>query len=47
MLKIQMKYSNDMDDIYENIDELNSNKKHKISIIFDKIIVDMLGNQKL
>ena len=36
-----------MDDIYENIEEYNTNKKHKILNIFDKIISDMLSNEKL
>ena len=31
------KYSNDMDDIYWNIDDCNPNKKRKISIVFDDI----------
>ena len=36
-----------MDDIYKNIKEYNPNKKHKISIIFDDMIADMLSNKKL
>ena len=35
-----------MDDIYKNIEECNPNKKHKIVIIFDDMIPDMLGNKK-
>ena len=41
-----MEYSNDMDDIYKNIEEYNPNKKRKILILFDDIIFDMLGNKK-
>ena len=36
-----------MDDIYKNIEEYNSNKKHKILIVFDDMIADMLSNKKL
>ena len=36
-----------MDDIYKNIGQYNPNKKRKISIIFDDMIVDMLNNKKL
>ena len=35
-----------MDDIYKNIGQYNPNKKRKISIIFDDMIVDMLNNKK-
>ena len=35
-----------MDDIYKNIEEYNSNKEHKILIIFDDMIADMLSNNK-
>ena len=36
-----------MDDIYNNIEENNLNKKRKILIVFDDIIVDMISNKKL
>ena len=36
-----------MDDTYENPDEYNRNKKHKILILVDDMIVDMLNNRKL
>ena len=39
-------YSNDMDDINENIEEYNLNKKRKILIVFDDMIPDMLTNKK-
>ena len=39
--------SNDMDDIYKNIEEYNPNKKQKILIVFDDMIADMLSNKKL
>ena len=41
------KYSNDMDDVYKNIEEYNPNKKCKILISFDYMIADMLSNKKL
>ena len=33
--------------IYKNINEYNPNKKWKILIVFDDMIVDMLSNKKL
>ena len=36
-----------MDDIYNNIEEYNANKKRKILIVFDDMITDMLSNKKL
>ena len=45
--KTFMKYSNDMDDIYKNIEERNPNKKRKILIVFDDMIVDRFSNKKL
>ena len=40
-------YSNDMHDIYENIDDYNSDKENKILIVFDDVIADMINNKKL
>ena len=45
--KTFIEYSNDMNDIYNNIEEYNSNKKHKILITFDDMIADILSNKKL
>ena len=39
--KVFIKYPNAMDDIYENIDEYNLNKKCKTSILLDDMIADM------
>ena len=36
-----------MYDICKNIEEYNPNKKRKILIIFDDMIVDMLSNKRL
>ena len=35
-----------MDNIYKNIEEYCRNKKHKILIVFDVIIADMLINKR-
>ena len=35
-----------MDDNYKNIEEYNPNKKHKILIVFDEMITDILSNKK-
>ena len=40
-------YSNDMQDVYKNIDEYNPGRKRKILIVFDDIIADMINNKKL
>ena len=39
--------SYDMDDIYENINEYNPNKKCKILMVFDDMITDMCSNKNL
>ena len=44
--KAFVEYSNDIYDIYKNIEENNSNKKRKISIVFADMIADMLSNKK-
>ena len=35
-----------MNDVYENIDDYNPNRKRKILIIFDDMIVDIMTNKK-
>ena len=35
-----------MQDVYENIDKCNLDKKQKMLIIFDDMIVDMIINKK-
>ena len=44
--KTFIKYSNDMDDIYKNIEDYNPNEKRKILIVFVDIITDMLSNKR-
>ena len=45
-LKAFIEYSNDMDDIYTNIEEYNPNKKRKKFIVFDDMITDILSTKK-
>ena len=45
--KAFIEYSNDMRDVYKNIDEYNPDKENKILIVFDDMIADMIHNKKL
>ena len=45
--KAFIEYSNDMQDIYKNINEYNPGKKRKILIVFGNMIADMINNKKL
>ena len=40
-------YSNDMHDVYWNIDDYNPDKENKILIVFDDMIADMINNENL
>ena len=40
-------YSNDVQDVYKNIDEYNINKEHKILKVFVDMIGDLINNKKL
>ena len=40
-------YSNDMHDVYKNIDDYDPDKENKILIVFDEMIADMGHNKKL
>ena len=42
-----MEYSNDMQDVYKNIEDYNPIKKRKVLIIFNDMIADMISNKKL
>ena len=42
-----IEYSNDMHDVYKNIDHYNPDKENKILIVFDDMIVDIINNKKL
>ena len=45
--KAFIKYSNDMHDVYKNINNYNPDKENKILIVFDDMIADMINNKKL
>ena len=45
--KAFMEYSNDMQDVYKNIEDYNPIKKRKVLIVFDDRIADMINNNKL
>ena len=36
-----------MDDVYNNINDYNSNRKRKILIAFDDMIADIMTNKKI
>ena len=42
-----MEYSNDMQDVYKNIEDYNPIKNRKVLIVFDDMIADMINNNKL
>ena len=44
-VKAFTEYSNDMQDVYKNIDEDNPGKKRKILIVFDGTIADMINKK--
>ena len=45
--KAFIEYSDDMQDVYKNINEYNEDKEHKILIVFDDMIADMIDSKKL
>ena len=45
--KVGLDHFNDMQDVYKNIEEYNLGKKHKILIVLDDMIADMINNKKL
>ena len=45
--KAFIEYSNDMHDVYKNIDDYNPDKEKKILKVFDDMIVDMIHNKIL
>ena len=45
--KAFIEYSNDLQDVYKNIDECNTDKERKVIIVFDEMIADMINNKKL
>ena len=45
--KLFIEYSDDMHDVYKNIDEYNIDIERKVLIVFDDMIADMIHNKKL
>ena len=45
--KAFIEYSNDMGNVYKNINYYNPDKENKILIVFDDMIADMIQNKKL
>ena len=45
--KAFIEYSNDIHEVYKNIDDYNPDKENKILIDFDHMIADMIHNKKL
>ena len=45
--KAYIQYSDDMHNVYKNIDDYNPDKENKILIDFDDMIADMIHNKKL
>ena len=46
-LKAFIEFSNDMQDVYKNIEEYNLVEKLKVLIVFGDMIADMVNNKKL
>ena len=44
--KAFIEYSNTMNDVYKNIDHYNLNRKRKVLIVFNDMIVDIMTNKK-
>ena len=45
--KTFIEYSNDMQNIYNSLEECNPRKKRKVLIVLDDMIADMINNKKL
>ena len=45
--KAFMEYSNDMLDVYKNIEDYNPDKERKLLIVFDDMITDMVNKKRL
>ena len=42
-----MEYSNDMEDVYKNIEDYNPNKNRNVLMVFDNMTADMINNKNL
>ena len=47
LLNVFTEYSNDVQDVYKNMEEYNIVKKGKKLIVFDDMIADMVNDKKL
>ena len=45
--KAFIEYSNDIQDVYNNINDYRPDKENNILIVFDDMIADMINNKKL
>ena len=45
--KTFIEYSSNTQDVYKNIEDYNLGREHKILIVFDDMIADMINNKKL
>ena len=45
--KVFIEYSNDMRDVYKNVNYYNLDKENKILMVFDNMITDVINNKKL
>ena len=45
--KAFIEYSNDIQDVYKNIEDYNPRKNRKVLIVFDDMIADMINKKKL
>ena len=47
ILKLLIKYSHDMHNVYKNIEKCNIDKENEILLVFDDMIADMINDRKL
>ena len=47
ILKAFIEYSNDMQDVYKNINKYNLSRKSRTLLVFDDMFADMTNNKKL
>ena len=40
-------FSQNLDDLYENLEDYNPTKKRRVLIVFDDMIADMESNKKI
>ena len=45
--KTFIEYSNDMRDVYKNIEDYNLGRERKMLMVFDDMIADMINNKRL